>query len=127
MFRNYVWTQLIPNYYNITPQLYLQLAEQLRVLQQEPTNGEKQKKGERLPRREDEANPETASEGSGKLAKWISIIRQDIPRTFPELLIFHSDQEQGQRLASILGSFALLRQDVGYIQGLSLIALLFLQ
>ena len=127
MFRNYVWTQLIPNYYSITPQLYLQLTEQLRVFQQEPRYNENQKNGERLSRRENDANPETANEGNSKMAKWISIIRQDIPRTFPELLIFHSDQEQGQRLSNILGSFALFRQDVGYIQGLSLIALLFLQ
>lgn len=127
MFRNYVWTQLIPNYYSITPQLYQQLVEQLRAFQQDPRYNENQKKRERLPRKEDDVNPETAYEGSSKLAKWVSIIRQDIPRTFPELLIFHSDQEQGQRLSNILGSFALFRQDVGYIQGLSLIALLFLQ
>lgn len=78
-------------------------------------------------RKEDEINPETVSEGTGKMLKWISIIRQDIPRTFPKLLIFHSDQEQAQKLANILGCFALFRSDVGYIQGMSLIALLFLQ
>lgn len=122
-----MWTQLIPNYYQITPQLYAQLAEQLRAFQQDPKNNYSQQNGERLARKEDEANPETASEGSGKMLKWISIIKQDIPRTFPELLIFHSDPEQAQRLTNILGCFAIFRQDVGYIQGLSLIALLFLQ
>lgn len=38
VFRNYVWTQLIPNYYNITPNVYLQLSEQLRIYQQEANN-----------------------------------------------------------------------------------------
>lgn len=59
--------------------------------------------------------------------RWIDTISQDIPRTFPELRIFHNDEEQREKLSNILGCFALYRQEVGYIQGLSLIGALFLQ
>lgn len=40
--------------------------------------------------------------------------------------IFHMEEQQ-QRLANILSAFALFREDIGYVQGLSGIAVLLLQ
>jgi Rab-GTPase-TBC domain len=41
--------------------------------------------------------------------------------------IFHMDQEQHQKLANLLSAFAIFREDIGYVQGLSGIAVLLLQ
>jgi hypothetical protein len=71
-----------------------------------------------------ELNPENTV---SRLHVWLKNIKLDIPRTFPEMKIFHMDQEQYQRLANILSAFALFRGDIGYVQGLSSIAALLLQ
>ena len=62
-----------------------------------------------------------------KVGLWLQLLRQDVPRTFPEAKLFHLEPEQDQRLYNVVGCFTLLRQDVGYIQGLSLIGCLLLQ
>lgn len=51
----------------------------------------------------------------------------DIPRTFPELKTLHIDNAQLNKLANVLSSFVVYKEEIGYIQGLSSIAVLLLQ
>lgn len=46
-------------------------------------------------------------------------IELDLPRTFPDLKSLHSDEEEYKRLSNVLGSVAIVRDDVSYIQGMS--------
>ena len=52
----------------------------------------------------------------------LKLIQTDIDRTFPELKVFRRDNEQGQTLWNVLAAWTVFREDVGYIQGMSLVA-----
>ena len=59
--------------------------------------------------------------------KTITIIENDIPRTFPHLGIFKPNEgAYYESICSILESFTVMRPDVGYVQGMSYVAAILL-
>ncbi|XP_077991949.1 TBC1 domain family member 12-like [Glandiceps talaboti] len=56
----------------------------------------------------------------------IEVIKLDVNRTFPQLCIFQKGGPYHDILGSILGAYACYRPDVGYVQGMSFIAAVFL-
>ena len=58
--------------------------------------------------------------------KSISLIAQDIARTFPEMELFQEGMKYHENIFKILRAFAMYRPDIGYVQGMSYIAALVL-
>jgi|TARA_B110000285_G_scaffold212310_1_gene255737 hypothetical protein len=58
--------------------------------------------------------------------KSISLIEQDIKRTFGDLALFQEGMKYHDSLLKILRAFAMYRPDIGYVQGMSYIAALVL-
>jgi Rab-GTPase-TBC domain len=56
----------------------------------------------------------------------MQLIATDIPRTFPHLKIFHNDGPLYQPLVDVLQAFVVYRPDIGYVQGMSYLASMFL-
>jgi len=56
----------------------------------------------------------------------LAVIDVDIPRTFPHLKIFHEGGPLHSQLLDLLRSYVVYRPDVGYVQGMSYIACVFL-
>ncbi|XP_070540551.1 TBC1 domain family member 14-like isoform X2 [Ptychodera flava] len=56
----------------------------------------------------------------------VEVIKLDVNRTFPQLCIFQKGGPYHDMLGSILGAYACYRPDVGYVQGMSFIAAVFL-
>ncbi|XP_033102695.1 TBC1 domain family member 14-like [Anneissia japonica] len=56
----------------------------------------------------------------------MELIKLDVSRTFPHLCIFQKGGPYYDMLHSILGAYACYRPDVGYVQGMSFIAAVFL-
>ena len=54
--------------------------------------------------------------------KSISLIDQDIKRTFAELNLFQEGMKYNESIQKILRGFAMYRPDIGYVQGMSYIA-----
>ena len=54
--------------------------------------------------------------------KSISLIEQDIKRTFAELNLFQEGMKYHENIFKILRAFAMYRPDIGYVQGMSYIA-----
>ena len=54
--------------------------------------------------------------------KSISLIEQDIKRTFADLSLFQEGMKYHDALYKILRAFAMYRPDIGYVQGMSYIA-----
>ena len=56
----------------------------------------------------------------------VSIIENDLPRTFPTFDFYNQDTESGvnhiNQLRRILRAFAVMRPDIGYVQGMSYLA-----
>lgn len=56
----------------------------------------------------------------------VSIIENDLPRTFPTLDFYNQDTEAGanhyNQLRRVLRAFAVMRPDIGYVQGMSYLA-----
>lgn len=69
-----------------------------------------------------EAEPNAVIPERARIITHLNRIENDIERTYPELKIFKKDNEQGQSLFNILTAWAVFRDDVGYIQGMSQIA-----
>ena len=53
-------------------------------------------------------------------------LEQDLPRTFPDLPDFHNEPQYYKKLTRLLCVLVAIRTDIGYIQGMSHIAALFL-
>ena len=56
----------------------------------------------------------------------LRLIASDIPRTFPLLKIFHEDGPLHEPLVEVLQSYVAYRPDIGYVQGMSYLASMFL-
>ncbi|XP_071502850.1 LOW QUALITY PROTEIN: TBC1 domain family member 14-like [Diadema antillarum] len=56
----------------------------------------------------------------------VEVIKLDVARTFPHLCIFQKGGPYFDLLHSVLGAYACYRPDVGYVQGMSFIAAVFL-
>nr|XP_002742357.2 PREDICTED: TBC1 domain family member 14-like [Saccoglossus kowalevskii] len=56
----------------------------------------------------------------------VEVIKLDVNRTFPQLCIFQKGGPYYDMLSSLLGAYACYRPDVGYVQGMSFIAAVFL-
>ena len=54
--------------------------------------------------------------------KSISLIEQDIKRTFSNLALFQEDMKYHDSMLKILRAFTMYRPDIGYVQGMSYIA-----
>jgi hypothetical protein len=56
----------------------------------------------------------------------LTIIENDLPRTYPNLKYFRDDNDEGKEnqkvLRKILRAFVMVRPDIGYVQGMSYIA-----
>ncbi|KAI9752930.1 MAG: hypothetical protein M4579_005416 [Chaenotheca gracillima] len=59
-------------------------------------------------------------------AVWFDAIRRDVATTYPELRIFQSEGPLHDSLVDVLMAYSMYRSDVGYINGLHLIAALLL-
>eukprot|EP01132_Coremiostelium_polycephalum_P002162 gene2162-2661_t len=100
--RTKVWTLLIGNDLNITPELFSIFGA----------------RAERAKHKSE--NSSLGREGS------VSLIHLDLPRTFPMLSIFQTDGPCHQSLANVLEAYVCYRPDVGYVQGMSYLAAIFL-
>jgi len=98
--RGAVWMKAIGNELMITPFLYSQWVEQARSLRKIPVPGG----GENTYR----------------------MIELDLPRTYPSLSLFHKDGPYHSQLQEVLETYAFYRPDVGYVQGMSFVAGMFL-
>ncbi|XP_072041794.1 TBC1 domain family member 12-like isoform X2 [Amphiura filiformis] len=56
----------------------------------------------------------------------VEVIQLDVARTFPQLCIYQKGGPYYDLLHSVLGAYACYRPDVGYVQGMSFIAAIFL-
>ena len=54
--------------------------------------------------------------------KSISLIAQDIRRTFPDLELFQDGMKYNESINKLLKAFAMYRPDIGYVQGMSYLA-----
>jgi len=54
--------------------------------------------------------------------KSISLVGQDIKRTFAHLKLFQEGMQYHESLNRILKAFAMYRPDIGYVQGMSYLA-----
>lgn len=53
---------------------------------------------------------------------YLTAIKLDVSRTFPNLCLFQSNGPLNESLNSVLSAYCVLRPDVGYLQGMSFIA-----
>jgi len=97
-----VWPLLVGNELRITQELFS-------ILLSRANRAKKQSEGQSLGR-----------EGS------VQLIHLDLPRTFPMLSIFQKGGPYHQCLANVLEAYACYRPDVGYVQGMSYVAAIFL-
>lgn len=108
--RSRVWSTMIANHLQITPELYEITAERAR------TTSETQlakAKARLLSTCEGDDETNRASISLGKEAS-ILLLEQDLPRTFPEFAFFHDTGT----LREVLQTFVCFRPDIGYVQGI---------
>ncbi|XP_071827677.1 TBC1 domain family member 12-like isoform X2 [Apostichopus japonicus] len=110
--RGRVWMLAIGNELNITPELFeiflLRARDRIKYISDLDSDGESE-----------EAQ-------AGSLEDSVDVIKLDIARTFPNLCIFQKGGPYYDYLHSVLGAYACYRPDVGYVQGMSFIAAVFL-
>ncbi|GAM28827.1 hypothetical protein SAMD00019534_120030, partial [Acytostelium subglobosum LB1] len=99
--REKAWPLLIGNDLNITPELY----SIFRL---------------RAERAKHKGDLSLGREGT------VTLIHLDLPRTFPKLSIFQDEGPYHEKLAAVLEAYVCYRPDVGYVQGMSYIAAIFL-
>ncbi|EGG23720.1 RabGAP/TBC domain-containing protein [Cavenderia fasciculata] len=99
--RSKVWPLIIGNDLNITPELFSIF-------------------GARAERAKQKGDASLGREGT------VTLIQLDLPRTFPMLSIFQNEGPLHQSLANVLEAYVCYRPDVGYVQGMSYLAALFL-
>ncbi|KAM9968471.1 hypothetical protein ACTFIW_002909 [Dictyostelium discoideum] len=100
--RSKVWPLLIGNDLNITPELFSIFGA-----------------------RAERAKQKSEARSLGR-EKTVSLIHLDLPRTFPMLSIFQDEGPLHQSLANVLEAYVCYRPDVGYVQGMSYLAAVFL-
>ncbi|KAK5584183.1 hypothetical protein RB653_005791 [Dictyostelium firmibasis] len=100
--RSKVWPLLIGNDLNITPELFSIFGA-----------------------RAERAKQKSEAKSLGR-EKTVSLIHLDLPRTFPMLSIFQDEGPLHQSLANVLEAYVCYRPDVGYVQGMSYLAAVFL-
>eukprot|EP01133_Synstelium_polycarpum_P008376 gene8376-9845_t len=99
--RSKVWPLLVGNDLNITPELFSIF-------------------GARAERAKQKGDASLGREGT------VTLIHLDLPRTFPMLSIFQDEGPLHQSLANVLEAYVCYRPDVGYVQGMSYLAAVFL-
>ncbi|XP_033632900.1 TBC1 domain family member 14-like [Asterias rubens] len=109
--RGKVWMLAIGNELNITPELFeiflARAKDRIKVFSE--------------PDIEDAEEVHEASREDS-----VDVIRLDVSRTFPHLCIYQKGGPYFDRLHSVLGAYACYRPDIGYVQGMSFIAAVFL-
>ena len=129
--RGKVWMLCLGNRFSITKEYYeIQVKNSKEILEKYKISkkNEDDKKSEKeilLSNVNSTINNETITLTKDK-EKSINIIELDIERTFPYLGIFKGDSPMAQDLREILRVFVISRPDIGYMQGLSFIAGIFL-
>ncbi|XP_071947662.1 TBC1 domain family member 12-like [Antedon mediterranea] len=106
--RGKVWIMAIGNELNITDELFEIFKERAR----DTLKSIKEPDAEKVHKASRESSME--------------LIKLDVSRTFPHLCIFQKGGPYHNMLHSILGAYACYRPDVGYVQGMSFIAAVFL-
>jgi hypothetical protein len=108
--RSRVWSAMIGNHLQITPELYQITAERARATSQSQLAKAKARLIAAC-----EGDDEVADRASISLGKEASILllEQDLPRTFPEFAFFHDTGT----LREVLQTFVVFRPDIGYVQG----------
>ncbi|EFA78769.1 RabGAP/TBC domain-containing protein [Heterostelium album PN500] len=99
--REKAWPLLIGNDLNITPELFSIF-------------------GARAERAKQKGESSLGREGT------VTLIQLDLPRTFPMLSIFQNEGPYHHKLAAVLEAYVCYRPDVGYVQGMSYLAAIFL-
>jgi len=116
--RDQIWTLAIGNRLSITKQYYeinLKKAKALRQLLKGKSDAQVQQFFL------EQYGSTLTKEGS------LRLIDLDLPRTFPSLAIFNNkDSPIYENLQNVLDAFVISRPDIGYVQGMSFIAGLFL-
>jgi len=100
--RGNVWFVAVRNSLNITPELFQIYVERAKAVKEK-----------------------TDTEMCGK-ENTLRLIPLDLQRTFPMLAFFQEDGPCHQPLQHLLEAFVVLRPDLGYVQGMSFIAAVFL-
>lgn len=110
--RGRVWMLAIGNELNITPELFeiflLRAKDRIKYISDMDSDGD------------------SVEAHAGSREDSVEVIKLDIARTFPHLCIFQKGGPYYDYLHSVLGAYACYRPDVGYVQGMSFIAAVFL-
>jgi len=116
--RDQIWTLAIGNRLSITKQYYEINLKKAKALRQQL----KGKTDAQIQQFFLEQYGSTLTKESS-----LRIIDLDLPRTFPSLAIFNNkDSPIYENLQNVLDAFVISRPDIGYVQGMSFIAGLFL-
>ena len=107
--RGIAWSKIIGNKLHITPELFEINRERARQIRLRQSLSDETKRGEETINRESS----------------LRLIEIDIPRTFPHLQIFHEGGPLFESLRDVLQTYVCYRPDVGYVQGMSFIASMF--
>lgn len=110
--RGRVWMLAIGNELNITPELFeiflLRAKDRIKYIS------------------DLDSDEESEEVHAGDREDSVDVIKLDVARTFPHLCIFQKGGPYYDHLHSVLGAYACYRPDVGYVQGMSFIAAVFL-
>ncbi|XP_064199673.1 TBC1 domain family member 14 isoform X2 [Anguilla rostrata] len=112
--RGKVWSLAIGNELNITHELYSICLSRAR------------EKWKAMPTSSSDTESEDAGLSLADKEASLELIKLDISRTFPNLCIFQKGGPYHDMLHSILGAYTCYRPDVGYVQGMSFIAAVFI-
>jgi len=102
--RGKVWPLAIPNFLVITPAHYASLKEASYTARAQRVQ----------------------SMSAAGLKLQPGAIELDLPRTFPKLSVFNEDGPFHRQLWDILETYAIFRPEIGYVQGMSFLAAMFL-
>lgn len=108
--RGQAWQKIVGNALNITEELYRIMEKRGRQLYLEAT----------AVKCSDCRNSGDNRENS------MYLIHKDATRTMPELHFFHSKTPMHDSLVAVLSAYACFRPDIGYVQGMSYLAAMFL-
>lgn len=102
--RGKVWPLAIPNFLALTPGQYASLREAGQAARTKRLEATRKAGMEEQP----------------------GLIELDLPRTFPKLSLFNEEGPFYQQLWDILETYSIFRPEIGYVQGMSFLAAMFL-